>query len=242
MKPGTRLGQVAAPKSGSTTTAWIDGVLVQVEVARDLTVAAGDVVLVDRFGSQWFVVARFYPGAVALPDGTTDPVPEPRPAVVYGTLVVDPVATASRRGSEWRTDNDDVFQGETNGNGNHVGVAFYGDKPRSLDGATVTAATVSIRRRDRGGLDSAQALTLWLGTETVQPVGAVTLGSTTAGPSLARGQAVEWVLPVSWVQAMVDGTAGSLAVYEADGSPYVILDGRGAWTAAFTLTIEWQRG
>jgi hypothetical protein len=48
-------------------------------------------------------------------------------------------------------------------------------------------------------------------------------------------------VPTAWAQSMVDGTAGGLAIYEADGSPYVILDGRGRYGSAFALTINWRR-
>jgi hypothetical protein len=40
---------------------------------------------------------------------------------------------------------------------------------------------------------------------------------------------------------MVDGTAGGLAIFESDGDPYVILDGRGRYASSFALTINYSR-
>jgi hypothetical protein len=80
-------------------------------------------------------------------------------------------------------------------------------------------------------------------TNATRPGGAPTLTSSTSGPSLRRGSTVgAFTIPDSWAQAMVDGTAGGLAFYEADGSPYVILAGRGDYGPAFTMTIRWSRG
>jgi hypothetical protein len=91
-------------------------------------------------------------------------------------------------------------------------------------------------------MNAAQATTLRLVTQAKRPAGAPTLTSSTSGPSLRRGQTVDaFVIPDSWGQALVDGTSGGLAVFESDGSPYVILAGRGRWSAAFTMTISWYR-
>jgi hypothetical protein len=189
------------------------------------------------------VLQRYYTAAPVVPDsepGSTPP-PNPKPSVVTGTLVVPPVETRSRQGSRWRTDNDDVYQGEYSSNGNHIGCAFFGSKPRSLDGATVTSATIKVRRPNKGGAAASQGTTLRLVTERTRPSGAPTLGSSTSGPSLRWGETETFTIPDSWAQAMVDGTAGGLAIYEADGSPYVILSGRGAWASAFTMTIKYSR-
>jgi hypothetical protein len=151
------------------------------------------------------------------------------------------VETRSRQGSKWRSDNDDVYQGQY-GNGNHYGCVFYGNRVKALDGVTVTSAYIRVRRPDRGGANAAQSTTMRLMVNKTRPGGAPSLGSTTSGPSLRRGQTDgSFNIPNSWAQAMVDGTAGGLCFYDAGGSPYVIFSGRGDYSAAFTLTIHWTR-
>ncbi|MEE3918180.1 hypothetical protein V2I01_04780 [Micromonospora sp. BRA006-A] len=60
---GGRLVTATSAKSGSTVTAVVNGVSTTVQVARDLTVAAGDVLLVERVGAQWFAYARVFASA-----------------------------------------------------------------------------------------------------------------------------------------------------------------------------------
>jgi hypothetical protein len=240
IKPDNRLATATAAKSGSTVTANVDGTVVTVQVSRDLTVASGDVIFVSRFGSQWVALGRMFASAVGVADDNDVP-PDPKPSVVTGTRVISPKETRSYRSGGWRTDNDNVYQGQYGGNGNHIGAVFYGGTPRSLDGATVTSATIRVRRPNSGGAYAAQATTLRLMTESTKPAGSPTLTSSTSGPSLRRGETETFTIPDSWAQALVDGTAGGLAVYEADGSPYVILSGRGDYGPAFTLTINWTR-
>jgi hypothetical protein len=236
------LATATAAKSGSTVTANVNGTVTTVQVARDLTVASGDVLLVDRVGSEWFAVARVFPASVTTPI-ENDPPPDPKPAVVTGTTSISPVETRSYRSGSWRRDNDKVYQGQYGGNGNHTGAVFYGAKPRSLAGATVLSASIRVRRPNEGGANAPQATTMRLMTNATRPGGAPTLTSSTSGPSLRRGTTdASFNIPVSWAQAMVDGTAGGLAFFESDGSPYVILAGRGDYGPAFTMTIRWSRG
>jgi hypothetical protein len=228
-------------KSGSTCSVRINGTLTTVEVARDLTVAIGDVVLVQKVGSVRVATCRLYTAALAELPGDINPAPEPKPAVIAGSLVVPAVYTGSRRDGKWRTDTSDVTQGIYGGTGNSTGVAFYGAKPASLAGATVESATISVRR-GQGGAYAAQATTLRLVTETEKPSGAPTLTSTAAGPNLAVDALDRaFTVPTAWAQAMVDGTAGGLALFDADGSPYARYVGRGGYSASFALTINWIR-
>jgi hypothetical protein len=241
-KPTTRLATATSAKSGSTCTAVIDGIEVTVQCARDLTVASGDVLMLVLFAAQWFAVGRAYTAAPVDTTPNNVAPPQPRPTTVTGTTVISPVETRSYRSGGWRSDNDDVYQGQYAGNGNHTGCAFYGNKPRSLSGVTVTSARIKVRRPDAGGMNAAQATTLRQVTQKTRPAGAPTLTGSTAGPSLRRGQTTNsFAIPTSWGQDFVDGNAGGLAVYESDGSPYVILAGRSRWSAAFTMTISWQR-
>jgi hypothetical protein len=240
VRPDLQIGIATAAKSGSTVTVRLDGEIITVECARDLTVAANDPVLVVRVGSKPFVIARLFPSALTTLPDILYPSPPAKPATVTGRLVVQPVDTGSHRGVlGWRTDTQ-IRQGVYGGFGNHTGSAFYGSKPTSLTGATVTAAQLAVRR-STGGAAGAVGTTLRLVTEATRPSGAPTLTSSTAGPSLRPGQQSTFTVPVSWAQELVNGTAGGLAIHDADGDPYVELDGRAVWPSAFTLTIDWQR-
>lgn len=234
------IGYAQGAKSSGLLTVRVDGANVIMLAARDVTFAAGDRVIFVRAGDQWAAVCRVDTAAVTdLPDVLTPP--PSNPDSVTGTNTFTPVETRSRQGNRWRTDNADVYQGQYGGNGNHIGAAFYGQGPRALAGATVTSAAIQVRRRNGGGATAAQATTLRLVTERTRPSGAPTLTSSTAGPSLRWGQSTVFTVPTAWAQSIVDGSAGGLALYDASGSPYVIMDGRGAWAPAFALTINWTR-
>lgn len=231
-----------AAKSGETVNVWINGTVVTVKCARDISPVQNDLLLVVRSGMYWVAVQRLGTAAVTPPGGQGQ-APDVKPPVVYGTTVFGPVETRSYRTSGfvgWRSDTDDVYQGNYGGAGNHQGCAFYGGGPRSLAGATVLGAYIQIRRQNGGGITAAQSLTLRLVTQSTRPGGAPTLGASTGGPALAWGQATAFGIPVSWAQAMVDGTAGGLAIANA-GSPYVIMEGRSDYGPSFTMTVNWQR-
>lgn len=232
------LATATAAKSGATVTALVNGAVTTVSVARDLTVASGDVIVVTKVGSQWFALGRAYAAAPTSP--INQPGPPAQPTGVTGSLVVSPVETRSYRNGAWRTDNTHVYQGSYGGAGNHTGAVFYGSAPRSLAGATVLSATAQVRR-ESGGAFAAQATTMRLMVDSTRPAGTVTLTSTDAGPSLAVGRSATFAVPTAWVQSMVDGTAGGLAFLDADGSPYVVFAGSADWGPAWTLTINWQR-
>lgn len=235
-----QIGVAQGAKASGLLSVRIGGVIATVLAARDVTYAAGDRVALVRAADQWIAVCRLDTAAVTESADNAAP-PPPNPSTVTGVRTFVPVETRSRQGGRWRFDNADVYQGQYGGTGNHIGAAFYGQGPRALAGATVTSASISVRRRNGGGLTAAQATTLRLVTEQTRPAGAPTLTSSTAGPSLRWGQTAEFAVPTSWVQAMVDGTAGGLALYDASGTPYVIMDGRGAWSPAFSLKIYWSR-
>lgn len=237
---GALTGTATAAPVGSTVTVDIGGDVATCQVVRSLTIAAGDVVLVLRQGSARWVVARLFAAAPPPPDDVDKP-PPPKPVVVTGTTVIRPVETATYRGGAWRGDTDDVLQGVVAGFGENVGCAFYGKKPAALAGATVTRATVRVRRI-RGGIFAAQTATLRLVTQKFRPAGAPTRTSSTTGPSIKVGGTVAaFVIPTSWAQSMVDGTAGGLAIDASGATPYIRTAGRSAYAPAWTLTIDWSR-
>lgn len=239
MIPDTTTAQATSSSSGAACSARVNGVVVTVQLARDLTVAAGDVLLVHRVDQTYYGCCRLYasaaadPGAPDTPDPNTDP--------ITGTTVIMPVYTGTYRDSAWSTATADTLQGVSGGFGNATGAAFYGSKPASLAGVTVAAASVRLRR-GYGGPAAATAVTLNLVTETEQPAGAPTLTLSTAGPSLVPNQLSEaYPVPTAWAQALADGSAGGLAVYDADGSPFVRMAGRGSDPSAWLLSIDWSR-
>ena len=161
-----------------------------------------------------------------------------------GTLTIAPVETRSYRPNwGWRNDNDDVYQGEYGNNGNHKGCAFYGTKPRSLAGAEVTRATMKVKRVQAGDFANRTSTLRRLAHRT-RPAGDPTLISGEInGPTLAVGESDTFTLPDSWGQDLIDGVAGcgGFAIFDSDGSPYMRLAGRSAWSSAFVLTIDWKR-
>jgi hypothetical protein len=236
------LATVKSTKSAGSITADVNGQTVSVMCARGVNPAVNDVVIVAQIGSMWFALDAVDVTAPTPPGDTST---GPPPTVSTGALVVTPVETRSYRSGSatgWRTDDDDVYQGQYGGWGNHTGCVFFGTKPRALAGATVTGATFRVRMEQIGSYP-AQAATMRLLTNTVRPGGAPTLqASTTTGPQLAQGVTEDrFPVPVAWAQAMVDGTAGGLAFYVASGSPYLRMAGRSSWSAAFTMTINWRR-
>lgn len=234
----TIIGTATAAKSGSTVTAVVNGITVTVQVSRDLTVASGDVLMLNKYGASWYAIGRLFASAPANPLNPS--VPPVNPPTTSGKLTVSAVETRSYRNGSWRTDDTDVRQGQYGGNGNHTGVAFYGPAPRSLAGATVTSATAVIRRGG-GGAFAASASTMRLVTEATRPAGAPTLGSSTTGPSLAVNTQTTFTIPTSWAQAMVDGTAGGLGFFVAGATPWIVFTGIGTYGPSFTLNINWTR-
>jgi hypothetical protein len=233
------LGTVTNTKSGGTVSAIVNGVTVIVQIARDLTVAAGDVVLINKYGAQWVAVQRLY---TAAPGSTGNaPTPPVNPPTTSGRLTLGAVETRSYRTSGgWRTDDSDVRQGQYGGNGNHTGCVFYGNGPRSLAGATVTSAYI-LARRGAGGVFAAQTSTMRLVTESTRPSGAPTLTSTAGGPSLAVNTQTNFIIPTAWAQSMVDGTAGGLGFFVAGATPWIIFTGIGTYSPSFTININWTR-
>lgn len=230
-----------AASSSGTVSANVNGTITTIRVVAGLTVTERDVMLVEQIGQEWWAVALAYDTTPAELLQPPAPAPPSHPPTV-GRAVFSPVETRTYRAGSWTsTGNDSVYQGEYGGTGNKTGCVFYGSAPRSLHGATVTSASIQVRRL-RGGVFAAQTATMRLMTQSTRPAGAPTLTSSTTGPRLAVDATNNsFAVPTSWVQDMVDGTAGGLAFFESDGSPYIRFAGRGDWSAAFALTVNWRR-
>lgn len=235
------LATAKSTKSTGAILAEINGTTVSVMCGKGVNPAVGEIVMVDKVGTQWYA---FDAVDITTPTQPSDSQPGPPSTVSTGTLTVTPVETRSYRSGSvtgWRTDDDDVYQGQYGGWGNHTGCVFYGTKPRSLAGATVTGATFRVRMEQIGSYPPSAA-TMRLVTQSVRPGGAPTLTSSTTGPRLAQGEEFpNFAVPVAWAQAMVDGTAGGIGFFVSGGSPYLRMSGRGSWSPAFALAISWRR-
>ncbi|MET7479527.1 hypothetical protein ABZT17_34910 [Streptomyces sp. NPDC005648] len=243
--------------SGNACLVSVGGITITARVATTLTIAAGNILLMGRLGSTYYVISVVPAAPTSTPStpppadsaqpSTGDPAPSPKPTVTTGTLTCVPTATSCYRDGSWRSDGDptnsfDLYQGRYSGSsfGRNTGVAFYGSKPHTLNGATCTKATVKIKRLSAGDF-AARAATLRLVTQTSRPSGAATLNESTSGPSLAIGSSSTFTLPTSWGQALIDGTRGGIGITVSSDDPYIHLAGRGSWSAAFTLTLSWRR-
>ena len=138
----------------------------------------------------------------------------------------------------WRSDNNDVYQGEWSGNGNHRGLWFFNDSNiRSvLDGQIITNIRMRATRRSAGGVTSAQTPTIYRHNYSSQPAGTPSgsAGHSNHGQSWAWGE-TKWVtLPIAYGNHLRDGTARGILVYTSSGSPYMIFTG----TAILEITYE----
>jgi hypothetical protein len=253
---GALQGVALTASASGACIARIGGIEITARVVTGLTVAANDQLLLIRRGATYWAIAKVPaapslpptpPAAGSGPDGG-DVSPDPKPIVKTGRLVCAPVATSTYRDGSWRSDGGsinsfDTYQGRYAGSsyGRMTGCAFYGTTPRTLAGATVTSASIQVRRLG-GGDFAARTATLRLVSQPTRPAGAPTLNETTSGPSLAVNSTNNaFAIPVSWAQAMVDGTRGGLAISLTADTPYLRLAGRASWSAAWSLTINWRR-
>jgi hypothetical protein len=254
---GVLRGVAQTAASSGACLVSVGGITVTARVSTGLTVAVGNILLLARLGSLYYVTnvipaaptstPATPPPADSTPVDTGDPPPAPKPKTTTGTLTCVPVSTACYRDGSWRSDGDptnsfDLFQGRYGGSsyGRNTGVAFYGSKPHTLNGATCTKATVKIKRLSAGDY-SARSATLRLVSQTTRPGGAPTLNESTSGPGLTIGASTTFTLPTSWGQALVDGTRGGIGITVSSDDPYIHLAGRGSWSAAFTLSLSWRR-
>ncbi|MFJ8153975.1 hypothetical protein [Streptomyces sp. NPDC094468] len=254
---GLLRGTALTAVSGGACLVRVGGITVTARVATTLTIAAGNILLLARLASTYYVTnvvpaaptatPATPPPADSVPVDTGDAPPAPKPVTRTGTLTCVPTATACYRDSSWRSDGDptnsfDLYQGRYGGSsyGRNTGCAFYGSKPHTLAGATCTKITVKLKRLSAGDY-AGRSATLRLISQTSRPGGAPTLNESTSGPSLKIGDTSTFTLPTSWGQALIDGTRGGIGISVSSDSPYIHLAGRGSWSAAFTISISWRR-
>jgi hypothetical protein len=253
---GALVGVAVTAPSGGACLVDVTRIRITARVTSGLTFAAGDPVLILRRGSTYWVIASLAAAPIVPPTppgpeddtpDTGDAAPAPKPTVTTGSLVCHPVATSTYRDGGWRTDlgsstSADTYQGRYAGSGfgRNSGFAFYGSKPRTLSGATITKATLRLRRLSSGDYGG-RAPTLRLVTESTRPSGSPTLHESLTGPSLTVGSETTFTLPDSWGQALVDGDRGGIGCVISSDTPYIRLAGRASWSAAWTITLYWRR-
>lgn len=232
--------------SGQTVMVKFAGAVIKCRTLRSVTTAAGDIVLCARLGLELVVVEKMFDaprGTDPSDPGSSFP-PNPWKSVQTGKSTFRPIETRSYRDSlGWRKDTDDTLQGDWGGN-NHKGCAFYGNGPSSLGGAEVLNAWVKVKRQSGSSWSTHEATTLKRFPEKKRPSGDTDvsfIGGTATGPRLSQGESEDFQLPDSWGQELVDGTAGGLAIHTNTNDPKARLEGRGSWSPAWTLIIEWRR-
>lgn len=237
----TTQGIAQGAKVGSKVNVKVGNKTFSAEVLRDVTVASGDIVLMETVRGKRYVIGRCFTAAPPAPSETKhDPEPDPKPKVVTDTTNIAPITTRTYKDGHWRFDTTDLWQGDW-GTGENIGVAFYGDQLKQFKGATILKAWLNVTRVP-GGSVSAQTATLWSVTQKKRPSGSPTLSGAFTGPSLAVGDSnPDFVIPNSVITSMANGTYGGLAVYDADGSPTMRFAGIGTYSPAFTLTVTWKR-
>lgn len=162
-------------------------------------------------------------------------------------VVISRVSTSSWRdsfGGQWRTDTDDVYQGEYSGfNDNHRGLWFYGnqisDKLR-VGGITrtITKATIYMKRRNTShGPAGDVPIRLANHNYSSRPGGAPTLLESAGGiAQLSRGEAATITIPSAWYANIAAANRRGFAIYETT-TDYAIMDGASISDATGRLTI-----
>ena len=222
------------------------GTTIRCRALRNITTAAGDVVLAIRQGSELIVIDKFLaaaPSADPAEPGSSFP-DNPWDSIQQGTTVLHPIETRSYDSTKNRWSKpSDTLQGRHQGN-LWKGCAFYGKGPRSLAGVEVLTTKLKLKRPSNTGWSSNQPTTLRRFTNKTRPktddVDLVEPFSVD-GPKLSRGESVDFSLPPTWGQDLVDGDSGGLAIYTTSAHPEVRLAGRGTWSPAWTLTLTWRR-
>lgn len=198
--------------------------------------AIGDSVLVARDGASGGWVLGKIGSTVTAPAA---PVTPTQPSVSLRERTVLPYFTGTYRGGKWR-DTSDLYQGDYGGFGLNTGAAYYGTQIYALGAVTASPHSAYLTyRRQSGGTYAAQIPTMRLLAAGTKPAGAPVLGTSSAGTAVAVGNVATWELPGAWVTALLNGTAGGIAINSASSTPYIVLDGLADYAAAMALTFSY---
>ena len=149
------------------------------------------------------------------------------PATQIYTKTWGATSTKSWRDSYgWRSDNNYVYQGSY-GYGNHKGFICFdsGNIRSNLSGATIYDVQLHLRRQSAGGNSASQNVHLWGHSYTSLGGGYGLINDYGIIGSWSWGED-KWVsLPINVARDLQLGTIQGLAIFENNGSPYVICDG-----------------
>lgn len=206
---------------------------------RSMTGAqVGDSVLVLMAGSQAWAVGVL--GAVPPPRppdplATVDDAPPTSVEMrrtVTGRAALTPSWTGTWRAGGWRSDTQDLFQGDWSGRGLNAGAAFID----GLDALGVlTEVTIHLERVSGAGASASQAPTMVL-LGSGKSAGWPTVLASAAGPALAWGTSTDWEVPTSWLSLMQSGAATGVGIQTSTAQPYIKISGSRLWA-----TATWER-
>lgn len=162
--------------------------------------------------------------------------PSPPAAPVERTKSLRPIFTGTYRAGAWRTDTTDLYQGTGTVAGVEYGAAYYGSALTALGALEALSGTVRIQRI-RAGFAVSRIPRLRLLTAIDPPPGAPVSTQFFDGPPLSIGEAVTVDLPLSWVTALLNGSAGGIGI---DGDDYLRLAGPSNWAPAMELTLTYR--
>ena len=139
-------------------------------------------------------------------------------------------ATSSRSWRDnwsWRTDNNEVYQGEWSGYGLHKGLWFFGDSVRNaVNGKTIKRIRVHVSRKSSGGNSGNVGIVFRSHNHASQPSGEPTLSSTTHTVNFSWGES-KWVtLPSAFHSIFENGNARGIGIYTTsrNNSDYAIFN------------------
>lgn len=211
-----------------------------------------DVVIVAKSGQTLYCLGALNTGPVPLPDpenpepelpsggGTSggEMSPTPPPARVEQTMSFRPTFTGTYRGASWRTDTTDLYQGQGPVAGTDYGAAYYGGALAPVGATEALSGTVRIRRLPTGKSASLSPRMRLL-TDSERPSGAPSFSAEFDGPALAIDEASVVTLPVDWVAALLNGSAGGIGI--GGGDAYMRLAGPSNWAPAMELTLTYRK-
>ncbi|MBD1373710.1 phage tail protein [Hazenella sp. IB182357] len=163
-------------------------------------------------------------GSLTFPT-TEPPAPPPPTKKTYAYTWSATYTKSWRTRYGWRSDNNNIYQGQYGSWGNHKGLAFFdsADIRSKLSGKTIKSVQLYFYRV-KGGANSAQSINVYTHNYTGKPSGepAITIKKTNAG-KIAVNRGVWLTLPNSAGENLRDSTAKGIATYSSSGSPYAVL-------------------
>lgn len=162
--------------------------------------------------------------------------PTPPAAPVQVTKSLRPIFTGTYRGTAWRTDTTDLYQGQGSIAGVEYGAAYYGSALTALGATEALSGTVRMQRI-RAGLAVSRTPRLRLLTDSEPPPGFPSHTLEIDGPLLSVDEAVIVDLPLTWVAALLDGSAGGIGI---GGDDYLRIAGPSNWAPAMELTLTYR--